>query len=53
MKLAASAGGGREHGSALDQDNIGGPLEVAPLTLGWLTEEAQQRLKLLSSNGSA
>ena len=37
----------------LHEDDIGGPLEVAPLTFGWRAEEAQQRLKLLCGNGSA
>ena len=42
-----------EDSAALDQDDVGGPLEVAALTFGRRTEEAQQRLKLLCGDGSA
>src|SRR5215207_9863049 len=36
----------------LHEDDIGGPLEVAPLTFRWRTEEAQQPFKLPCGNGS-
>ena len=42
-----------DHGAVLNQDNIGSPLEVAPLTFRRRTEEAQQRVKLPCGNGSA
>ena len=37
----------------LNEDDIGGPLEVAPLTFGRQAEETQQRFKLLCGDGSA
>ena len=52
MELLARAGP-VDQGAVLDQDDVGGPLEVAPLTFGQRTEEAQQRLKLPCGNGSA
>ena len=52
MELLARAGP-VDQLAVLDQDDIGGPLEVAPLTFGRRTEEAQQRLKLPCGNGSA
>ena len=36
----------------LHQDNIGGPLEIAPLTFGWRAEATQQRIQLLCTDGS-
>ena len=39
--------------AVLDQDDIGGPLEVAPLTFGWRTEEAQQRFKFPFGDGGS
>ena len=52
MELLARAGP-VDHGAALNEHDVGGPLEVAPLTFGWRTEEAQQGLKLPCGNGSA
>ena len=52
MELLARAGP-VDQCAILNEHDVGGPLEVAPLTLGWRTEEAQQRFKLLCGNGSA
>ena len=52
MELLARAGP-VDQLALLDQDDIGGPLEVAALTFGWRTEKTQQRLKLPCGNGSA
>jgi hypothetical protein len=42
-----------EDSAALNEHDVCGPLEIAPLTFGWRAEETQQGLKLRCGNGSA
>ena len=52
MELLARAGP-VDYSAVLNEHDIGRPPEVAPLTFGRRTEEAQQRIKLPCGDGSA